>query len=588
MSALAPRLRYPVFFLSFAFLALVMAFSVVGASPSSVAAKPPTKTPTPPPSPTNTPTPATTYYVDCSAASNGTGTQASPWNNLATVSARTFAPGDSLLFKRGTTCVGFFYFSSAGTSSARITIGAYGTGATPIIDGNFTQATVELMNPDYVTMQDLEVINGRTWGILATTNVPGVSTGLILQNLTVHHVTGGVYQTQNRKWTGLVVLAPGVIDLPQTDADGGLMWNWERLTHFDTVLIDNVNAYDTTLWGGIFVWGMQLEGDTQWKNHAQDRTRRSKNITVRNSLVHDTFGDGFAMYLSDNVLMENNVVYRSGMEPPNPANPAGGTTGTPVALWYWSADSVTGQFNEAYDNHSPGVDGGAFDLDYYSSNGNYQYNYAHDNSAYCVGIFGAEHVATVNSIFRYNICAGNGTQATLIDGSVKEGRGEIYPCTWNVGSLDGVQIYGNTLYVNATVAVDWCSGGTAKNGTSPMTFRNNLIVSTTQNPYGVGLTMFPWLRDYNLWYYTLGTLAADPSPEAHGKYNQNPLVNSLGYHGIGKPTTQWTLQTGSPAINAGTNPCTGVTGCTVGTRDFFGATSLPLGGAFDIGADEAQ
>jgi hypothetical protein len=329
---------------------------------------------------------------------------------------------------------------------------------------------------------------------------------------------------------------------------------------------------------------MQLEGDTNWKNHAQDRTRRSKNLIIRNSSVHDTYGDGFAVYLSDNVLMENNVVFRSGMEPPNPANPTGGTIGTPVALWYWAADSVTAQFNEAYDNHSPGADGGAFDLDYFSSNGNYQYNYAHDNSAYCVGIFAAEGTPTVNSLFRYNICAANGTQATYVDGSPKEGRGEIYVCTWDRGSIDGLQVYNNTLYVTYTVAVDWCSGGTARHGTSPMTFRNNLIVTTVQNPYGPGLSLFPWIRDYNLWYYTLGTLASDPSPEAHGIYNQNPLVNSLGYHGIGKPTTQWTLQTGSPAINAGTNPCTGVTGCTPGTRDFFG-NPIPVG-AFDIGAYE--
>jgi hypothetical protein len=575
------------YFASLVLLMLAMALSAIAAAPSAgtAAGKPPTATPS---GPTPTPVPSTSYYVDCSAASNGTGTQTSPWNNLATVNSRTFNPGDSLLFKRGTTCVGFFYFSSAGTSTNRITIGAYGTGAQPILNGNFSQAAVELMNPSYVTMQDLEVINGRTWGILATTNVAGVSTGLTLQNLNVHHVTGGDFKPLSRKWTGLVVLAPGVVNLPQTDQDGGLMWTWERLTHFDTVLIDNVSAYDTTMWGGIFVWGMQLEGDTAWKKHALDRTRRSKNITVRNSLVHDTYGDGFAMYLSDNVLMENNVVYRSGMEPPNPANPAGGSIGTPVALWYWSADSVLGQFNEAYDNHSPGQDGGAFDLDYFSTNGNYQYNYAHDNSAYCVGIFGAEGDATVNSIFRYNICAGNGTQATLVDGSVKEGRGEIYPCTWDQGSLDGVQIYNNTLYVTNTNAVDWCSGGTVKLGTKPRTFRNNLIVSTVQNPYGPGLSVISWQRDYNLWYYTLGTIAPDPSPEAHGKYNQNPLVNSLGYHGIGKPTTQWTLQAGSPAINAGINPCTGVTGCTVGTRDFFGATTLPLGGAFDIGADEAQ
>jgi hypothetical protein len=81
-----------------------------------------------------------------------------------------------------------------------------------------------------------------------------------------------------------------------------------------------------------------------------------------------------------------------------------------------------------------------------------------------------------------------------------------------------------------------------------------------------------------------GRLASNPEP--HGIYNQDPLVNSLGYDGTGRPTTQWTLQTGSPAINAGTNACTGLTGCTMGTRDFFG-DPIPLGGPFDIGADQA-
>src|SRR5215204_498440 len=80
-------------------------------APASAAPRP-TRTPL---GPTPTPSVAATYYVDCSAAANGNGTQASPWNNLATVNARTFAPGDNLVFKRGTTCTGFFYFSSAGT-----------------------------------------------------------------------------------------------------------------------------------------------------------------------------------------------------------------------------------------------------------------------------------------------------------------------------------------------------------------------------------------------------------------------------------------------------------------------------------------
>ena len=56
------------------------------------------------------PTPAAAsagaHYVDCSAACGGDGSQQSPWNSMATVSAHAFGPGDQVLFKRGTTCNG--------------------------------------------------------------------------------------------------------------------------------------------------------------------------------------------------------------------------------------------------------------------------------------------------------------------------------------------------------------------------------------------------------------------------------------------------------------------------------------------------
>ena len=71
------------------------------------------------------------FYVDCSALTNGSGTQASPWNNLATVNGTTFAAGDQILFKRGTTCVGQLWPKGSGASGNPITVSAYGTGARP-------------------------------------------------------------------------------------------------------------------------------------------------------------------------------------------------------------------------------------------------------------------------------------------------------------------------------------------------------------------------------------------------------------------------------------------------------------------------
>jgi hypothetical protein len=54
---------------------------------------------------------ATTDNVDCSAAA--------PWKSLATVYAHTFVPGDTIAFRRGTTCLGKFHplrSGAAGTS----------------------------------------------------------------------------------------------------------------------------------------------------------------------------------------------------------------------------------------------------------------------------------------------------------------------------------------------------------------------------------------------------------------------------------------------------------------------------------------
>jgi parallel beta-helix repeat protein len=128
---------------------------------------------------------AADYYVDCSASSNGNGTFGSPWNNLPSVNAKTFATGDDVYFKVGTTC----YLNSdsdrlqvdwSGTGSNRVIIGAYhgngmfGLGGfeRPIIDGNSRQypagdylGVVEVLNRSYVTIKDLKIQNAAGRGI---------------------------------------------------------------------------------------------------------------------------------------------------------------------------------------------------------------------------------------------------------------------------------------------------------------------------------------------------------------------------------------------------------------------------------------
>ncbi|MBL8029315.1 MAG: right-handed parallel beta-helix repeat-containing protein [Fibrobacteres bacterium] len=80
-----------------------------------------------------------TYYV----ASNGddsrsalvAGNPLTPWKTLSKISSTAFAPGDTILFKRGDTWEGTLTISSSGTAGNKITYGAYGTGANPSIQG---------------------------------------------------------------------------------------------------------------------------------------------------------------------------------------------------------------------------------------------------------------------------------------------------------------------------------------------------------------------------------------------------------------------------------------------------------------------
>src|SRR5665647_54836 len=81
---------------------------------------------------------ATNYYFSVTGNDTNNGTSTStPWQTISKFNSvfSSRSPGDSLLFKRGDTFYGSLTISSSGSSGSPITIGAYGTGARPIITG---------------------------------------------------------------------------------------------------------------------------------------------------------------------------------------------------------------------------------------------------------------------------------------------------------------------------------------------------------------------------------------------------------------------------------------------------------------------
>jgi hypothetical protein len=106
---------------------------------------------------------AATFYIDPSAASNGNGTQARPFNSWNSVS---FQSGNTYLQKAGTTYPGLLAFLSVqGTASLPIVIDSYGTGAAKIITN-----VVLFDNSSYIFFLDFTVTRVPTYPSLVIRN----------------------------------------------------------------------------------------------------------------------------------------------------------------------------------------------------------------------------------------------------------------------------------------------------------------------------------------------------------------------------------------------------------------------------------
>ena len=504
---------------------------------------------------------AAAYYVDCSLPSNGTGTEASPWNSIAAAMANAYQPGNTIYFKRGTTCEGMFAPSGSGTATAPITITSYGAGQLPVIDGGSTNnAAVYLTNQSYWIIENLELREGANWGLVAKAINNSSVYGLTIQNVIA---TGATSVAKQRALSGEIGLL----------ADGA-----DNATIND-VNISNVTVGDTKAGEGIFI---------KAGPHGAYYGAKGQNISITNSMVSNVYGDGLLVTDGENVTIRHNIVTKSGECPDC-------TGSTPGALWVWNSVNVEMSWNESYRNTSWSVDGGGMDIDYFNRNVIVEHNYIHDNKGYCVSVFGAEKQVTYRAIVRFNVCSNNDAQPDTVQ------KGDFLVSTWNGGSLNGVQIYNNTSYWTAPQSSDYelTVNGASFSGTLRNFFMNNLVYTPLQHPYLVNAPGAMKV-DYNLYYsphaaeYTFvyrGMVWNSYTDYQNGSGQDahsliaNPLLGYPSYDVDNVwPKDQLRPQQDSPAIGAGTDVCAGysATVCSMGTTDFFDKP-LPISG-FWIGA----
>jgi hypothetical protein len=347
------------------------------------------------------------YYVDCGAAEKS-GDGRSPetaWRTLDTVNGHVFAPGDVIYLKRGTECRGLLWPKGSGSASAGIRLTAYGSGARPkVIAGKNDEEAFKLFNQEYWDVDSIDFAGGTVFGVFVSGDA-GILHHIHLRNLVVHDVHGGDVK---HKESGLVVVSPGKVQ-----------------QHFDDVLIDGITAYRTEQWAGILVGGGNF-GEVAEENW-------STRVVVRNSVVHDVYGDGIILFRVKDGLIDTTAAWRTGMQPTQ-------SIGTPNAIWTWMCKDCVVKDSEAFLTDSPGVDGGAFDIDYGNTRNSVLDSYAHDTQGYCIAVFGAGYV-TRESVVKGNLCVNNARSPRMA-----RLQGAIFIYTWNGGVIENLSVESNYVY----------------------------------------------------------------------------------------------------------------------------------------------
>ena len=402
---------------------------------------------------------AAVYHVDSEHGDDGNSGLAADqaWKSLAPVNAHVFQPGDHLLFRAGSRFGGQLQPQGSGTVNeegqvSAITIGKYGDGPLPRIDGGGVQDTLLLRNVEFWEVADLEITNLGTnrepWrtGVRIVTDGFGKMRHIRLRNLFVHDVNGDL--RKEREGCGIYFESRG-----------------RNQSHFDDLRIENCHVVRTDR-NGI----CQRNGSRA----------RSLNVVIRSNLLEDIGGDGIKIWGSNGALVEHNVVRGGRMRCEDYA----------AGIWPFDSDDTVIQFNEVSGMRGT-KDGQGFDSDYRCRRSVFQYNYSHDNEGGFMLICAPGNSYNEDTIVRYNISQNDGINAARVfhisgamntriyNNTIYIGPQQSLPLLlfteWNRGNAEDTYFYNNLFLVDGRVTYDL---GKSHN----TVFENNVFVGTHVNP----------------------------------------------------------------------------------------------------------
>jgi len=315
-----------------------------------------------------------TYYFDASEGddNHSVNSRETPWQTLRRLNEITFNPGDSVLLKAGSTWEGKINLKGSGIEGYPITLGSYGNGPWPKIDGSGAEgAVVTLNNLSYWKLSNLEITNpassqGGRIGLLIM-GTGGNHGHYHLDSLYIHDIFGRYSFEMTGKNTGGI----GII--------GG------SDTRFDDILIENCVISDIVR-VGIFTNG----------NKGTNEDRPITNLVIRKNTVSRCAGDGMIIRYAHRPLIEHNLATENHNAPEELVEYG-------VAIWVRSTYEAVIQYNRVFDTKGR-MDGQAFDADLEAYRTVVQYNYTRNNEGGFMLVYGSSQ----DAIIRYNISQNDG------------------------------------------------------------------------------------------------------------------------------------------------------------------------------------
>jgi hypothetical protein len=473
------------------------------------------------------------YYVDAQAGdeANDGRSPERPWRSFAPVNTRRFQPGDGILLKRAGRWEEGLAPQGDGTAERWITVGAYGEGARPYING-LNRPGVSLRGQSYWRIQDLEVTNeadittADAISVVALEGKPQPK-GISIANC-IAFDSGGYGIHVGSKWGA--------------DSNG-----------YDGVVIENCLVFANA------DSGIQVNGNDQ---------NGCRNTVIRNCTAYSNPGmAGIWIHSGQNGLIEHCVAYNNNC----------------INIWTWNAINITIRYCEAFRGLPPSSDKGGFDIDWGSEACTLEYCYSHHNEGVGILLMGNS-----NDLYRgfpkqsrYNVCRY----------SVSENFMSV-TATFEHGLVYNNIIVSNTETPPLDIS-GWPIGtswdGTSGGWPSNTEFLNNIAVSHGPTPplsVSEDATKQGNVLDHNLYwrvgsdgpfalwgghtepakfwegkgaegrvppqeFATLEEFQRATGQELHGIY-ADPRLRSPGDGGIGRlPLEAYRLLEGSPAFGAG-------------------------------------